>query len=66
MVEKSDKISEQEKLLGQAYVQDSLPLAQPNRLSGGSRGTFREQNLLIVDKKNKFVPAASDDFNGDQ
>ena len=47
-------------------MKDNIPLTKNPRLSEGSRGTFKEQNLLIVDKKTKFVPAANEDFNGGQ
>ena len=50
------RASEQEQLLGKALIQQELPLVedpyQPRgRPQNTAQGTFKEQNLLIVEKK---------------
>ena len=61
MVDSAPRSSEQEHLLGQALIQQEIPLVQDpyqprGRPQDPTKGTFKEQNLLIVDKKKKFVP----------
>ena len=50
------RTSEQEHLLEQAIIQEEIPLTGSKK-DKEPPSNFKEQNLLIVDKKKKFVPA---------
>ena len=59
MVERNPK-TEQDNAFGQALIEKEIPLTS-SRVSGAkvtqtSQSNFKETNLLIVDKKKKFVP----------
>ena len=60
MVEPNSRVSEKDNLLGKASITQELPLANTGTTSQGRETTsanFRDQSLLVVDKKKKFVPA---------
>ncbi len=59
MVESNSRVSEKDNLLGKALITQELPLASGSRDPSQARDSsanFRDQSLLVVDKKKKFVP----------
>ena len=57
MVEPNRGVSEKENLLEQTKITSELPLAQSDSKRGSIPSNFRDQSLLVVEKKKKFVPA---------
>lgn len=64
-----DRVSEKDNLINQAKIEEEIPLIEGQKPFGDQprsrNSTFKEQNLLIVDKKKKFVPSKNEIDQGE-
>ena len=58
----AERTKEREQLLSNQIIEEEIPLVKGSKPTHQEpRGTFKEQNLLIVEQKKKFVPQQRDE-----